>query len=198
MPFHLLSTNENDATKIPYVTPDELPNFLPLPLIHQMPGMISNCPPGFPWPYTLQIFGKDATLKESLEKQGQFKNIEKLFDMLSFARMLAKIAHSFAVAELGLNGFGPELTEFIRKGFPPLAGFYIGDGSAIKCELTNDRTLHQVAWAPVQWGYQWLAAVRIRLFAGFGPTPIYMAIAGPLTRELEVRHGLPELNPNRG
>lgn len=194
VPFHLLSLND-DAT-IPYLTPDKLPNFLPLPLVHMPPGMISGRPPGFPSPFTLQIFGKDLSLKESLEKQGQFKSIEKLFDVISFMRMLAKIAHSFAVAELGLNGFGPELTEFIRTGWPPLAGFYIGNGSAIHVPITNDHTLHQVAWAPVQWGHQWLVAVRIRLFAGFGPTPIYMAIAGPLTRELQARHGLPALGPS--
>ena len=50
------------------------------------------------------------------------------FDPIRFARLLAKIAHSFAVAELGLTGFNPFLHNLIR-GIPPLYPFYYVGGS---------------------------------------------------------------------
>ena len=47
-------------------------------------------------------------------------------DAGDFGRMLAKIGHSYAVAELGLDGFKPVLTNIIRGQRPFSLTHYIG------------------------------------------------------------------------
>lgn len=58
----------------------------------------------------------------------------------NFCQMLAKIAHSFAVAHLGVDGFKPYLTEYIRAKDPPRDFTYIG-GQAL--DLDNP-ALHDI------------------------------------------------------
>ena len=42
------------------------------------------------------------------------------FDFIAFARMLAKIGHAFAVAQLGIDGFVPALLDIIHKRYARL------------------------------------------------------------------------------
>ena len=48
-------------------------------------------------------------LSENVNKYGKIKLRNKPIEALSFGRMLAKIAHSYAIAELGVNNFIPYL-----------------------------------------------------------------------------------------
>ncbi len=58
----------------------------------------------------------------------------------NFCQMLAKIAHSFAVAHLGVDGFKPYLTEYIRAKDPPRDFTYIG-GQALD---VDNPALHDI------------------------------------------------------
>jgi len=90
-----------------------------------------------------------------------------------FARMLAKIAYAFAIAELG-SGFSPTLLDTIKNVSPPHAAYYVGGSltsepsSSHKHELSITRESHL--------GRR-LINIRIRLFSDLG-SPVYYCIAG--------------------
>lgn len=77
-----------------------------------------------------------------------------------FCKMLAKIAHGAAVAELGLNAFEPWLPKLIGGDWPYLS-HYIG---ATRWKLVTTGTLHQI-WLRLQYGY---LIATVRLFARYG------------------------------
>jgi hypothetical protein len=104
------------------------------------------------------------------------------FDGLRFAHLLAKIAHSYACAVIGLERMRPTLTEFVRTDFPADSDDtscyrWVG-GSPILEQATEN--LHEIGVTAV--GYESLiyVAVRIRLFASLG-APTYYVIPGYLT-----------------
>jgi hypothetical protein len=189
VPLHLLAQGLGE---VKYIPPKTNPNFLVLPFIHRPPGMISGGVPGQISPITLQVFGNTAELKAQLEQQGQLHDIRNLFNLQAFVRMLAKIAHSFLAGELGLKNFKPELPQLILDDRCILGNYLVGNWTGDSTPPSNPKTLHQLGWAPMRWGNQWVAVVRIRLFAGCGPTPIYSIVAGAISREIQQRHSLPD------
>jgi hypothetical protein len=108
-----------------------------------------------------------------------------------YARLLAKIGHAYAVAELGMTGFKPYLNDLIL-GKPPLyPGFYIGglpsqsppygriptpgkERHEIGFESTYYQTPSGSRGQPTKY-----VTVRIRLFGYIGG-PIHYAVAGEL------------------
>jgi hypothetical protein len=187
VPLHLLSQL---LGRIDYVAAEDNPNFLVLPLIHNPPGMLDGGYPGRISPLTLQVFGNSQALMRQLEAQGQLRDIRTLFNLQAFVRMLAKIGHSFAVGELGLNGFDPELPDLIVNDRSPLGSYLVGNWTGDMTPPSNPNVLHQVGWAPARWGNRWVAIIRIRLFAGAGPTPCYSVVAGALSKELCEKYSL--------
>ena len=95
-------------------------------------------------------------------------------DVQAFFRMLAKIGHSFAVAELGLDSFKPSLVEYIlSKDYLPRLDSHIG-GSPEEALITNE--LHEIEIYKDEL-YPDLTIVRIRLFAKYGGPP-YLVVVG--------------------
>ncbi len=96
------------------------------------------------------------------------------WDNHMLCRMLAKIGHSFATAELTLANFSPLLTGLIRKGdLSPMR--YIGSDQRPAKPST---ALHVL-----ELGYQRIkgktyVVARIRLFARYENSPSYLAIVG--------------------
>jgi hypothetical protein len=87
--------------------------------------------------------------------------------------MLAKIAHSYAVATAG-EPFTPLLTHIVRGQNPYCLPYYIG------CQITTDdrpRDLHEVSVIRGDLGAGGYLVVRVRLFATFN-TPAYLVVAG--------------------
>jgi hypothetical protein len=112
-----------------------------------------------------------------------------LIDVLAFTRMLAKIGHAYAVAELGLENFRPLVTEFIRGeaedfwryiGTDVVAPRRAPSSEPIDLRLGHRRTASGT----------WLVA-GIRIFADFG-TPKYHVVVG----ELESREQVFRLTQN--
>jgi len=115
------------------------------------------------------------------EKYGPGLRYKMSFNPLIFSQLLAKIAHSFAVASLqGERGnFTPLLPDFIL-GKHSRQGYLIG-GSTDALEPDETRNLHQLEGRAVCDGKY--LAISIHLFAPLG-APVYYAIAGKIHDEL--------------
>jgi hypothetical protein len=92
-------------------------------------------------------------------------------DGRELARMLAKIAHAYSVAELGLSSFKPFLTNIILNRPPMYVGHYVGG-------LRHDekgKDLHHIEISTF-WPDQYIV-VEIRLFAD-RTLPLYVVVVG--------------------
>lgn len=103
-------------------------------------------------------------------------------DTVRFCQMLAKIAHGFAVAELGLDGFKPLLLEqLILRELAPKenwCGCYRLVGGDTR-DYAPDDALHVMGWGVDQRGDKHFLVVAVRLFANLG-APVFHVIAGEL------------------
>lgn len=99
-------------------------------------------------------------------------------------RMVAKIAHAYAVATLGLDGFEHRLVEFIcnpvlltpRDYMGVLDGYDIGEGGLHWIELVTE-FVKVPSYNSFGFRFVQLAIVRLKLFAPYG-APTYEIIAG--------------------
>jgi hypothetical protein len=82
-----------------------------------------------------------------------------------FARFLAKIDHSFAVAERGLNNFRPFLLNAILNKRPMYLSYYVGM-TTVAGSLTPD--VHEINIREEMVDGRNLLIVRIQLFADIG------------------------------
>jgi HNH endonuclease len=106
-----------------------------------------------------------------------------------FGRFLAKIGHSYAVAEIGINGFKPFLINAILNKRPMYLGHYIGGASAPGSQQPD---VHELSRRKQQIGDRDIWIVRVHLFADIGvvrhgspiPTsmPAYDVAVGAATR----------------
>lgn len=101
---------------------------------------------------------------------------------LEFARMLAKIAHAYAVANLGLNGFRPLLPDLIL-GKSATAPYFVG-GDASAPVPDTEPTLHYVCLQNcLTAGVEYvLAAVRLFAFIGM---PRYHIVVGETLKNVK-------------
>ncbi|WP_354077823.1 hypothetical protein [Constrictibacter sp. MBR-5] len=105
-------------------------------------------------------------------------------DTVKFCQLLAKIAHSFAVAEIGLGNFQPLLADFAVRSFPLREQYtdcYHLVGGDPKSYAPSE-ALHTLGWGVWQNGLEAYLIVCIRLFASLG-APSYVLVAGKLTCE---------------
>lgn len=96
-------------------------------------------------------------------------------DGKSLSLLLAKIAHSFSIAELGIEKFTPMLTKLIL-GEEDSFSYFIG-GKTKSEEETN--FLHDLCFDFTTFDNPSLLVVKIRLFANLG-APTYYVVAGRL------------------
>jgi hypothetical protein len=95
-------------------------------------------------------------------------------DAESLGRVLAKSAHAYAVAELGMDAFKPFLIDIIL-GRPPLhIGQYVGSGVGDH-PLGND--LHEITFADPALGDNRYVIVKIQLFANH-KMPVNYVVVG--------------------
>jgi hypothetical protein len=88
-------------------------------------------------------------------------------------RMLAKIAHGYALAEAS-EPFTPLLTHIVLGKKPYYLPYYVG------CQITTQdppQDLHEVSLVTDGFGDDKYIVVRVRLFATFN-TPAYLVVAG--------------------
>jgi len=99
----------------------------------------------------------------------------------AYCRMLAKIAHSYAVAELGYKSFEPVLARFIRGQPLENAWHWIGSDTALP---PAEQHLHDIQWCVPTIGETIYVMVSLRLFSFVG-SPRYHIIVGRLTRPVD-------------
>jgi hypothetical protein len=87
-------------------------------------------------------------------------------------RMLAKIGHGYAVAELGLRSFRPFLTDIILNRPPMYIGHYVG---GLFGHMPKGDDLHLITLSNF-WGRN-LIVVEIQLFAE-REMPVFVVVAG--------------------
>jgi hypothetical protein len=97
------------------------------------------------------------------------------WDNHMLCRMLAKIGHSFAAAELTLKNFSPLLTDLIRKGDMPSMRF-IGCDAERPIRPSPD-ALHVLELGYQRFSNKTYVVARIRLFANYD-SPTYLVIVG--------------------
>ena len=112
-----------------------------------------------------------------LKSKGANGSEVELFVMpQQFARFLAKIAHSYAVAQLGLTGFRPILTDLILGRILERGPEFVGGQQETPPPASG--VLHELGLI----SHPNFIVVRIRLFAssaaGGIAMPVYLAVAG--------------------
>lgn len=111
--------------------------------------------------------------EDGLEIPDDGKLLLSQFDQLAFVRMIAKIAHCWTVARLGLEGFEPYLTALIRKESPEF-GEWIGR-EPLTPPPTTER--HRMGLNRLTLDCGACAVVAVQLFAKFG-APVMLAVTG--------------------
>jgi hypothetical protein len=124
------------------------------------------------WTYRLWSSGLAEMLKEKFGVD-RYNGASAVVDVSRYAKMLAKIAHSFAVAELGMDAFHPLLPSVIKETNSPLH-FYVG-GVQPKPEPENCR--HKITLATENYHGRSFIVAHLRLFADLG-FPAYICIVG--------------------
>jgi hypothetical protein len=99
-------------------------------------------------------------------------------DTKTFSRMIAKIAHAYAVDAVGLNGFTALTTNLIRNMAPLQTSALVGASATVEPSSTEpgDRHTLRHEWGIAHDGSEVLL-VKIRLFGDLG-MPTYVVVTG--------------------
>ena len=189
--------------RLPTRRPKERPTTLPLEIIRtdgvrerttvpaeDLPGVCF----GFRWPAPGVLLGKPPA--ENFEGELVARFIEQevwahatpdgrkvklgAVNMLLFARMLAKIAHSYAVANLGLSAFSPMLPDLIL-GRSAAAPWLVG-GDASGPPPETELSLHHVYLQHCLTSGVEYVLVAVRLFAFVGMPRYHVVVGAANTR----------------
>jgi hypothetical protein len=136
-------------------------------------GVLTNADPNFrPLVEMCLLPGHDWQARWGLQSHNA--QIEMFVDSRIYARMLAKIAHAFAVATFGLDSFEPFLPNVIL-GHSDAGHHYVG---GVEREMDNRNRvatiLHSIG---SERHNEWLI-VRLRLFSFIEGTPNYVIVVG--------------------
>jgi hypothetical protein len=156
------------------IDPAELPIRALLPIFDR-PGLLLDKAHGetaSPTRLELSIIGDGEKLKTPSEMMRH--GIVADLPVSSFVRMIAKIAHCFAVGNYGLEGFIPLLPNVVL-GQDDDPYHYVG--CALDQVPEPSPELHWMTIEEIDDGMFPLIIVRIRLFA-FSGSPIYEVVAG--------------------
>jgi hypothetical protein len=121
----------------------------------------------------IKVFRSDAGLLRRKYGLGRFGLPTVRVDVSRL--VYAKIAHSFAVAELGLGNFTPMLNPVIL-GEPADARLFVGGFRNIL--PASDTCLHWIRYEFVERNGERFIAVRFRLFSYIDESPEYLVLAG--------------------
>jgi hypothetical protein len=150
---------------------------MPLPTVYLRMHQTEDPPPAVQ--ITVTPMGKNFI--ENAKRIGKHINLTRGLSALEFYRLIAKIAHSFAVAELGFT-FAPYLINLIEAKPPMFASHLVGGG--LGDDTPAGDTLHEIEFAPSIDGPRGdeLITVRVRLFASTGG-PNHYAVVGSRWRD---------------
>lgn len=105
------------------------------------------------------------------------------FNILHFQRMLAKIAHAYAIAEYGEQSFIPALTYLIRGQASTHASYYVGGLPDHAPRPIIPGVLHQMHRQDAGIGETRYLGISIQLFSPIG-MPFYHVIVGQTAQQV--------------
>ena len=166
-----------------------MPAFLISVVGDHVPGILRLAPKDEPW--MGRVFF--ATPRDFNERgmntlgEGTFRHRFKFHAGL-FGQMIAKTAHAFAVAALGVNGFEPFLTDYIRAKEPPFDGYHLASLMAVQeteylHEIWLERALAPISSA-IGIGVREVIIVKWRIFGQLSG-PLLMAVVGKPVKKSE-------------
>jgi hypothetical protein len=161
-------------------------DYPPVPVafpVFGLPGIISGAAPAEKFsasrwlpilPHMADTEARRARLNERVGGRPWNAIVDFHTRLRPFARMLAKIAHSSAVATFGLDGFEPFLPDVIL-GKSPNIGHFVGciEGAAMRSVKTAHQLQYALPWVSDR---TYLGAV-VRLYQGLR-TPTYLVVVG--------------------
>lgn len=189
--MHFLEVNKDGKTirdlGIRTVPIDEVPMMLtlwnPPPPTLLIPNVESQNDLGQPWWVADQSAVKALCEKIAVETESDRVAV-KLADVsrISFLRFLAKTAHAYAVAELGLDSFRPFLTGIVLNKSDEL-GKYVGTGAPSAPFSDDPSQTFQISLGSLPTDYQReMIGVRICIYPML-KTPEYFVIVGEAERD---------------
>ncbi len=177
--------NTVNGKEVRMIPAEEYPTFLALPVLHPPSILFSTAPgpiiPKAGWVWHLTDYEEKMKL---LERPGDTGSVfDMKINLYPFGRMLAKVAHTFAAARLGIDSFKPYLPDFIL-GKNPMKGAQLigGDGDPTpgqpyippgKQIMHHQMQLYMLA----SHNKPTLLAMSIKLFT-FTGAPSYQVIVG--------------------
>jgi hypothetical protein len=144
------------------------------------PGILTGAPPSECWSKS----GIFMAASKQVEKRGAKRvrlNLPKLSTGV-FARMLAKIAHSYAVAALGSDIFAPLLPEIILNRFPHIPYLV---GGELKTYPASVGVCHELRIETVNIENRRFVITMIRLFSYLG-APVYTVVVGKIPPDCHI------------
>lgn len=162
-----------------WVPIEEAPDILFVPKSYE-PEIILGIKSPYPWggQGTWAIGGENTDYSKFQETHNWDGSISVDTHPWNFGRMLAKIAHSYAVARLGIDGFSPLLTDII-KGKVQYLGFLIGTETKHQNAAAHMHELFIYSLRLKQDSDNLYVAADIRLFAEHC-LPKYRVVVGIL------------------
>lgn len=156
---------------------EDAPSFLLLPKLKVWPGMLRGLHPGSKLEYERVILGNAEAFRESAKKFGGEISAERLVDLDAFFRMIAKIAHGYAITLGHLDTFVPFLPDLILGKRPELLTYLIGSTPWPDAEPVEGRLSHQLLLTRQLWKGKSYLLARVWLFAAHN-APAYTVIVG--------------------
>jgi len=108
------------------VSLDVCPNVVVLPGLRELPGILKGRSPEPLVQFDYKIFAGLDILEETKRRMEEEQHVGIFLDGYAWLRMLAKIAHGYAIAELGFDRFSPALPDLILGRNPLLASYFVG------------------------------------------------------------------------
>jgi hypothetical protein len=162
------------------VSADIHPATLTIPKF-RMPDLLSGRPPDGNFYLTHKTWMRESAAFDALKaaKGVTTAEVETWVKPVPFSRALAKIAHSYAVARLGVYGFKPLLRDLIHGRNVGRGPELVGSEPEVPPPATDN--IHELELDLLQ--YPKFVVVRMRLFAGFSiagehAMPVHVVVAG--------------------
>lgn len=158
---------------------DDYPGIV-LTFVHEMPGILIGKEPAedYSGGISLQILPNFGERLNKLKAKFGAAKVEFIpgLHIDNLGKMLAKIAHAYATAELGHGNFKPLLLDIILNRPPPLfISQFVGGIRDQEMPMGND--LHEIEIDQTALGRGRYVVVRIQLFAD-RQLPLYYVVAG--------------------
>lgn len=161
----------------------DAPSFLTVPKLSTWPGILRGLEPRSEFKWERVVLANAEAFRECAAKFGGQVSAERLIDLDSYFRMIAKIAHGWAVAHRGLGTFRPLLPDFILGKHPELLPYLIGDTPWEKTEPYEGRLSHMLLLTNLEWKGRSYLLARVWLFAAHN-APAYTVVVGDLEKNI--------------